>query len=103
MRLLSCVSCFHFPLNHYNSFISPQDECEPPDDECINQMIARTEAEFDFFQKTDVDRMRAQECDPNAKSRLMMDDDVPSHLFQEDEDVSSFFYSINSPSVMTRD
>jgi len=48
-----------------------QDEDEVHDDETVNQMIARTEAEFEMFQQMDLDRRRTDARDPNRKPRLM--------------------------------
>jgi len=48
-----------------------QDEDEVHDDETINQMIARTESEFEMFQQMDIDRRRTEARDPNRKPRLM--------------------------------
>ena len=39
-------------LNYSLSFVNEEEENETPDDETINQMIARSEAEFELFQKT---------------------------------------------------
>lgn len=52
-------------------FLSIQDEDEVPDDETVNQMIARTEEEFELFQQMDIDRRRQEARDPNRKPRLM--------------------------------
>ena len=41
------------------------------DDETLNQMIARTETEFEQFQQMDIDRRRNEARDPNRKPRLM--------------------------------
>ena len=35
-----------------------EDENETPDDEVVNQMIARSEAEFEKFQQMDIERRR---------------------------------------------
>jgi SWI/SNF-related matrix-associated actin-dependent regulator of chromatin subfamily A protein 2/4 len=35
-----------------------EDENETPDDEVVNQMIARSDAEFEKFQQMDIDRRR---------------------------------------------
>merc|ERR1719330_1528375 len=37
-----------------------EDENETPDDEVVNQMIARSESEFEKFQQMDIDRRRAE-------------------------------------------
>merc|ERR1711963_240314 len=48
------------------------EEDEAPDDETINQMIARSEAEFEKFQQMDIDRRRADAAlGAERKARLM--------------------------------
>lgn len=37
-----------------------EEENETPDDEVVNQMIARSEAEFEQFQQMDIDRRREE-------------------------------------------
>lgn len=51
--------------------MTQQDEDEVHDDETLNQMIARTENEFETFQQMDIDRRRNEARDPNRKPRLM--------------------------------
>lgn len=77
-----------------------------PDDETVNQMIARTEEEFELFQQMDIDRRRLEARDPNRKPRLMEEvtqtlarlsrissdscvfqDELPSWLLATSEDV----------------
>merc|ERR1711976_620323 len=49
-----------------------EEENEAPDDEVVNQMIARSEDEFEFFQKMDIDRRRKEaEAGAERKPRLM--------------------------------
>lgn len=66
-----------------------------PDDETVNQMIARTEAEFELFTRMDMDRKREE--DP-IKSRLIQDTELPEWLLKADEAedavVSSSFFLI---------
>jgi len=47
------------------------EEDEVHDDETVNQMIARSEAEFETFQQMDIARRRKDARDPNRKPRLM--------------------------------
>ncbi|GAB6028975.1 putative global transcription activator SNF2L2 [Chamberlinius hualienensis] len=64
-----------------------EDENEVPDDETINQMIARTVEEFELFQKMDLDRRRNEARDPYRKPRLMEEDELPSWLQKDDHEV----------------
>uniref|UniRef100_A0A1I8BQS0 SNF2-family ATP dependent chromatin remodeling factor snf21 n=1 Tax=Meloidogyne hapla TaxID=6305 RepID=A0A1I8BQS0_MELHA len=68
------------------------DEDEVPDDEVINQMIARSEQEFDTFQQMDIDRRRAEAMECRRKPRLIEENEIPTSIieqhkrFNEDED-----------------
>ena len=64
-----------------------EDENEAPDDETINQMIARTEDEFELFQKMDIERRRDEAKATNRKPRLMEEDELPSWLIKDDAEV----------------
>ncbi|KPM06633.1 global transcription activator SNF2L2-like protein [Sarcoptes scabiei] len=63
------------------------DENEVPDDETINQMIARTEEEFELFQKMDLDRRREEARNIKRKPRLMEESELPSWLLKDDFEV----------------
>ncbi|OTF70525.1 global transcription activator SNF2L2-like protein, partial [Euroglyphus maynei] len=63
------------------------DENEVPDDETINQMIARTEDEFELFQKMDLDRRREEARNIKRKPRLMEESELPSWLLKDDFEV----------------
>jgi SWI/SNF-related matrix-associated actin-dependent regulator of chromatin subfamily A protein 2/4 len=63
-----------------------QEENEVPDDETVNQMIARTENEFEMFQKMDTERLREEER-AGMKSRLVEEDELPEWLVREDDEV----------------
>lgn len=64
-----------------------EDENEVPDDETINQMIARNEEEFELFQKLDLDRRREEARNPKRKPRLMEEDEMPAWLLKDDAEV----------------
>lgn len=64
-----------------------EDENEVPDDETINQMIARNEEEFESFQKMDLDRRREEAKNPKRKPRLMEEDELPHWLLKDDAEV----------------
>lgn len=69
-----------------------EDEDEVPDDETINQMLARTEAEFDIFQQMDLDRRRNEARDPKRRPRLMEEDELPSWLVRDEAEVERLTY-----------
>ena len=61
-----------------------EDDFETPDDETINQMIARSEEEYETFQRMDIERRRAEARDPNRKPRLMEENELPAWLLKDD-------------------
>ncbi|KAL8604698.1 Transcription activator BRG1 [Nucella lapillus] len=64
-----------------------EEEDEVPDDETINQMLARGEEEFEFYQKMDIERRRSEAKDPNRKPRLMEEDELPRWLLKDAQEV----------------
>lgn len=60
-----------------------ENENEIPDDETINQMIARSEEEFELYQKEDI--KRRQEMDDDK--RLMSEEELPKWLTIGEEEV----------------
>merc|ERR1719411_761316 len=63
-----------------------EEENEAPDDETINQMIARSEDEFQLFQKIDVDRRRAEaSAGSERKARLIEECELPEFLLKDDD------------------
>ncbi|XP_015906861.2 probable global transcription activator SNF2L2 [Parasteatoda tepidariorum] len=67
--------------------VDEEEENEVPDDETINQMIARNEDEFELFQKMDLDRRREEARNPKRKPRLMEEDELPPWLIKDDAEV----------------
>ena len=64
-----------------------EEETECPDDENVNQMIARSEEEYELFQKMDIDRRREEaQAGANRKARLIEASELPEFLLQQDED-----------------
>uniref|UniRef100_A0A915N0D5 Uncharacterized protein n=1 Tax=Meloidogyne javanica TaxID=6303 RepID=A0A915N0D5_MELJA len=59
------------------------DEDEVPDDEVINQMIARSEQEFDTFQQMDIDRRRAEAMECRRKPRLIEENEIPTSIIEQ--------------------
>ncbi|XP_064476618.1 transcription activator BRG1-like isoform X2 [Ornithodoros turicata] len=64
-----------------------EEENEVPDDETINEMIARNEEELDLFQKMDIDRRREEARSVKRKPRLMEEDELPKWLLKDDAEV----------------
>lgn len=97
-----------------------QEENEVPDDETLNQMIARNEDEFELFmvrklgvfrggrdtravpahphstptrlQRLDMDRRREDARNPKRKPRLMEEDELPSWIIKDDAEVERLTY-----------
>lgn len=63
-----------------------EDENEVPDDETINQMIARSEEEFEIYQRMDIERRR-EESQNGSKPRLMDEDELPSWMLKDEHEV----------------
>merc|ERR1711997_1122764 len=64
-----------------------EDEDEAPDDEVVNQMIARSEEEFEKFQQMDIQRRREDAAlGADRKPRLMEENELPPFLLEEDEE-----------------
>ncbi|XP_048506036.1 ATP-dependent helicase brm isoform X2 [Athalia rosae] len=70
-----------------------EEENEVPDDETVNQMIARSEGEFEKFQKLDLERRREEaKLGPNRKSRLLEEAELPDWLVKDDDEVERWTY-----------
>merc|ERR1712223_313251 len=64
------------------------EENEVPDDEVVNQMIARSEDEFELFQRMDMERRRAEaELGAARKPRLIEESGLPDFLIQDPEEI----------------
>ena len=50
-------------------------------------MIARSEDEFNQYQKMDIQRKVAEAQDPNRKPRLMAEDELPGWLLKDEAEV----------------
>lgn len=67
-----------------------EDENEVPDDDLINQMIARSEDEFELFQRMDLERRRGEaELGADRKDRLIQEHELPEFLLRDDEDLEA--------------
>ena len=67
-----------------------EEENEVPDDETVNQMIARADNEFEIFQALDVQR-KIKEA---GTERLMDETELPAWLVQEDDEVFFFLFLV---------
>lgn len=80
-----------------------EEENEVPDDETINQMIARSEEEFETFQKMDLERRREEAKLGHArKSRLLEESELPDWLVKEDAEVERWNYEEPDESMLGR-
>lgn len=80
-----------------------KEENEVPDDETINQMIARVEDEFELFQKMDIERRREEAKLGSArKSRLIEEAELPDWLVKEDDEVDRWTYDEPEESLLGR-
>ncbi|KAM8865300.1 putative global transcription activator SNF2L2 [Synchiropus picturatus] len=69
-----------------------EEEDEVPDDETLNQMIARNEDEFELYMRFDMDRRREDARNPKRKPRLMEEDELPSWIIKDDAEVERLTY-----------
>lgn len=70
-----------------------EEENEVPDDETVNQMIARSEGEFESFQKLDLERRREEaKLGPQRKPRLLEEAELPDWLVKDDDEVERWAY-----------
>lgn len=80
-----------------------EEENEVPDDETVNQMIARSETEFETFQRMDLERRREEaKLGPNRKSRLIEEAELPDWLVKDDDEVERWTYEEESEAQMGR-
>ncbi|XP_074643538.1 SWI/SNF-related matrix-associated actin-dependent regulator of chromatin subfamily A member 2-like [Tubulanus polymorphus] len=69
-----------------------EEEDEVPDDETINQMLARSEEEFDVYQEMDIERRRDEARQQKRKPRLMEEDELPAWMIKNEEEVERLTY-----------
>ncbi|XP_076126925.1 putative global transcription activator SNF2L2 isoform X3 [Alosa pseudoharengus] len=74
-------------LQNSGAFTETLEEDEVPDDETLNQMIARIEDEFELFMRMDLDRRREDARNPKRKPRLMEEDELPNWILKDDAEV----------------
>ncbi|CAB3255466.1 unnamed protein product [Arctia plantaginis] len=59
-----------------------EEENEVPDDDLINEMIARSEEELEIFKQIDIERKKTE-----TQSRLVEESELPDWLVKEDDEV----------------
>ncbi|XP_062509331.1 probable global transcription activator SNF2L2 [Corticium candelabrum] len=64
-----------------------REENEVPDNETLNQMLARNEDEFELYQKMDADREEAADQSTDKVSRLVTEAELPAYLLKDDKEV----------------
>ncbi|KAL5021635.1 hypothetical protein ScPMuIL_000790 [Solemya velum] len=79
-----------------------EEEDEVPDDETINQMLARTEEEFDLYQRMDLERRREEARDPNRKPRLLEEDELPSWMVKDEDEVERLTFEDEEDKIFGR-
>ncbi|XP_064626963.1 probable global transcription activator SNF2L2 isoform X2 [Lineus longissimus] len=79
------------------------DEDEVPDDETINQMLARTEEEFEIYQSMDIERRREEaKTFGGRKPRLMEDDELPTWLLKDEREVERLTFEDEEDKIFGR-
>jgi SWI/SNF-related matrix-associated actin-dependent regulator of chromatin subfamily A protein 2/4 len=70
------------------------EENEVPDDETLNQMLARNEDEFELYQRMDAERQLREVSDPQAQkqSRLMTENELPAYLLKDEKEVEQLAF-----------
>eukprot|EP00092_Neocalanus_flemingeri_P080780 GFUD01100808.1.p1 GENE.GFUD01100808.1~~GFUD01100808.1.p1 ORF type:complete len:390 (-),score=144.73 GFUD01100808.1:156-1229(-) len=64
------------------------EENEVPEDDIVNQMICRSEDEFELFQRMDIERRRADaDLGDQRKARLIEEHELPEFMLQSQEDL----------------
>ncbi|XP_074494910.1 putative global transcription activator SNF2L2 isoform X2 [Sebastes fasciatus] len=79
-----------------------EEEDEIPDDETLNQMIARNEDEFELFMRMDMDRRREDARNPKRKPRLMEEDELPSWIIRDEAEIERLTYEEESEKMFGR-
>eukprot|EP00794_Sanderia_malayensis_P007888 gene7887-8741_t len=70
--------------------VEDEEESEIPDDETVNQMIARTEDEFEEYQKMDFERKRNEPREAGSlrrRPRLMQATELPKWLLKNEDEI----------------
>lgn len=76
-----------------------EEENDVPDDETINQMIARSEEEFEQFQRMDIERRRLEAQQVKRKPRLMEESELPTWLIRESAELDRLTEQVQQDKV----
>lgn len=82
-----------------------EEESEVPDDETINQMIARTEEEFELYQRMDMERRRQEVREAGSlrrRPRLMQTNELPRWIVKDDAEVERLTWEEESEKIFGR-
>ncbi|CAI8041926.1 Transcription activator BRG1 [Geodia barretti] len=84
--------------------IEEEEEAEVPDDEQLNDMIARNEEEIQLFTRMDMERCSRDAMDPNLrhKPRLISEEELPSWLLKGEEEMDQLEYEANEGRLFGR-
>ncbi|XP_067949121.1 probable global transcription activator SNF2L2 [Watersipora subatra] len=78
------------------------DEDEVPDDETINQMLARTEEEFESMQGMDLERRRIEAREVKRLPRLIEENELPQWLVKNEEEVERLAFEEEEDKIFGR-
>lgn len=81
-----------------------EEEEEVPDDEQLNDMIARNEEEMEIFTRMDMERCSRDALDPNLrhKPRLISEEELPSWLLRGEEEMDQLEFEANEERLFGR-
>lgn len=83
VNVVNLTTCFYL-----KDETEEEEENEVPDDETVNQMLARSEAEFEIYQRMDIERRREEARQGTArKPRLMEDTELPDWMSKDEDEV----------------
>lgn len=85
----------------HNDGTEEEEENEVPDDETVNQMVARNEDEFQLFQKMDTER-RVEEEKIGMLNRLIQEEELPDWLVKDVDEVDTWKYEDENDTILGR-
>ena len=82
---------------------APQEENEVPDEETVNQMIARSEEELQIYQQLDLDRRRDEaRLGPARKPRLIEESELPEWLLRDEAEIDELTHEDDDSGLFGR-
>ena len=75
--------------------LTDEEEDEAPDDETINQMLARNQEEFEIFARMDMEREALEATLPGPRQRLMTEAELPPWILRDEVDVERSFFDLD--------